>query len=145
MFFVILECILKILGITVPLLLAVAFLTLAERKVMASMQRRLGPNVWGFAGILQPFWDGLKLIVKEPILPSSADQPLFIWAPLLTFIVSQIAWAAIPTGSVVCDLNLGALYLLAVSSLGVYGILLAGWSSNSKYAFLGCCRCRSND
>ena len=126
----------------VPLLLAVAFLTLAERKIMASMQRRLGPSVWGFAGVLQPFWDGLKLLVKEPMLPSNADIPLFIWAPVLTFIVSQIAWAAIPyaTDAAIADLNLGIFYLLAVSSLGVYGIMLAGWSSNSKYAFLGCCR-----
>jgi len=126
----------------VPLRRSVAFLTLAERKIMASMQRRVGPNVWGFAGILQPFWDGLKAFVKEPILPSNADQPLFLWAPMLTFMTSQIGWAAIPYGHthVLCDLNLGTLYVLTVSSLGVYGILLAGWSSNSKYAFLGCCR-----
>jgi NADH-quinone oxidoreductase subunit H len=126
----------------VPLRLSVAFLTLAERKIMASMQRRVGPNVWGFAGILQPFWDGLKAFVKEPVLPSSADQPLFLWAPMLTFMTSQIVWAAIPYGhnGILCDLNLGTLYVLAVSSLGVYGILRAGWSSNSKYAFLGCCR-----
>lgn len=138
----ILYYIVQILSTLVPILLSVAFLTLAERKIMASMQRRVGPNVWGFCGILQPFWDGLKLLVKEPMLPSNADQPLFVWAPMLTFIVSQIAWAAIPfsEAGVVSDLNLGALYLLAVSSLGVYGILLAGWSSNSKYAFLGCCR-----
>lgn len=126
----------------VPLRLSVAFLTLAERKIMASMQRRVGPNVSGFAGILQPFWDGLKAFVKEPILPSSADQPLFLWAPMLTFMTSQVAWAAIPYGHnhILCDLNLGTLYVLTVSSLGVYGILRAGWSSNSKYAFLGCCR-----
>jgi NADH-quinone oxidoreductase subunit H len=126
----------------VPLLLCVAFMTLAERKIMASMQRRVGPNVSGFAGILQPFWDGLKRILKEPILPSNADWTLFLWAPLLTFLTSQIGWAVIPFGSpnVLCDIPLGILYVLAVSSLGVYGILLAGWSSNSKYAFLGCLR-----
>jgi NADH-quinone oxidoreductase subunit H len=132
----------QIIAIILPVLLSVAFMTLAERKIMASMQRRLGPNVWGFCGVLQPFWDGLKLLVKEPMSPSNSDRPLFLWAPMLTFITSQIGWVAIPfaSGGAVSDLNLGALYLLAVSSLGVYGILLAGWSSNSKYAFLGCCR-----
>lgn len=134
--------IIHILIITVPLLLSVAFMTLAERKVMASMQRRVGPSVWGFCGVLQPFFDGLKLIVKEPLLPTNADQPLFIWAPLLTFIISQILWAVIPVseGVVLSDLNLGAIYLLAIGSMGVYGIMIAGWSSNSKYAFLGCLR-----
>ena len=132
----------QIIATILPILLSVAFMTLAERKIMASMQRRLGPNLWGFCGVLQPFWDGLKLLVKEPMLPSNADQPLFVWAPMLTFITSQIGWVVIPftSGGAVSDLNLGALYVLAVSSLGVYGILLAGWSSNSKYAFLGCCR-----
>nr|AIK66600.1 NADH dehydrogenase subunit 1 [Atractomorpha echinata] len=126
----------------VPLRRSVAFRTLAERKIMASMQRRVGPSVWGFAGILQPFWDGLKAFVKEPIRPSSADQPLFLWAPMYTFMTSQIAWAAIPYGHnhILCDRNRGSLYVLTVSSRGVYGILRAGWSSNSKYAFLGCCR-----
>jgi len=126
----------------VPLLRSVAFMTLAERKIMASMQRRVGPNVSGFTGVLQPFWDGLKLLVKEPIWPSNADWVRFLWAPVLTFLTSQIGWAVLPYSqdSVLCDVNLGVLYMLAVSSLGVYGILLAGWSSNSKYAFLGCCR-----
>jgi NADH-quinone oxidoreductase subunit H len=134
--------IIHILIITVPLLLSVAFMTLAERKVMASMQRRVGPSVWGFCGVLQPFFDGLKLIVKEPLLPANADQPLFIWAPLLTFIVSQILLAVIPVseGVMLSDLNLGAIYLLAIGSMGVYGIMIAGWASNSKYAFLGCLR-----
>lgn len=132
----------QILCGTVPLLLSVAFRTRAERKIMASMQRRVGPNVSGFTGILQPFWDGRKAFVKEPILPSNADQPLFLWAPLLTFMTSQVAWAAIPYGHhhILCDLNRGTLYVRTVSSRGVYGILLAGWASNSKYAFLGCCR-----
>lgn len=131
-----------ILATVVPLLLAVAFLTLVERRVMGAMQRRQGPNAWGAFGVLQPFLDGLKLLQKEPILPSSADQALFLWAPILTFLTSQIAWAALPTSTAgaVRDLNLGTMYVLAVGSLGVYGIQLAGWASNSKYAFLGCCR-----
>lgn len=126
----------------VPVLLCVAFLTLAERKIMGAMQRRIGPSVWGFAGLLQPFLDGLKLVVKQPLLPSNSDAPLYVLAPSLTFIVSQIAWAAIPASALynLCDLPLGAMYILAVSSMGVYGLLLAGWSSNSKYAFLGCLR-----
>jgi NADH:ubiquinone oxidoreductase subunit H len=134
--------IIHILSIIVPFLLSVAFMTLAERKVMASMQRRVGPNVWGFCGVLQPFLDGLKLFVKEPVFPANADQPLFVWAPMFTFIVSQIGWSVIPAeqGIVLSDVNLGVMYLLSVSSLGVYGIMIAGWSSNSKYAFLGCCR-----
>lgn len=132
----------QVLATIVPLLLAVAFLTLVERRVMGAMQRRQGPNVWGFGGLLQPFFDGLKLLLKEPILPSTADQPLFLWAPVLTFLTSQAAWAALPTSSAgaVSDLNLGTMYFLAIGSLGVYGVLLAGWASNSKYAFLGCCR-----
>jgi NADH-quinone oxidoreductase subunit H len=132
----------QVLATVVPLLLAVAFLTLVERRVMGAMQRRQGPNVWGFGGLLQPFFDGLKLLLKEPILPSTADQPLFLWAPILTFLTSQAAWAALPTSQAgaVSDLSLGTMYFLAIGSLGVYGVLLAGWSSNSKYAFLGCCR-----
>ena len=138
----ILYVLIQVLATVVPLLLAVAFLTLVERRVMGAMQRRQGPNVWGFGGLLQPFFDGLKLVLKEPILPSTADQPLFLWAPVLTFLTSQAAWAALPTSGAgaVSDLNLGTMYFLAIGSLGVYGILLAGWASNSKYAFLGCCR-----
>lgn len=132
----------QIIAITIPLLLAVAFLTLAERKVMASMQRRKGPNVVGVLGLLQPIADGLKLLVKEPILPCSANITIFLFAPVLLFVCSQVAWAVIPFGDglVVADINVGLLYIFAVSSLGVYGIITAGWSSNSKYAFLGSLR-----
>ena len=132
----------KILALTVPLLLGVAILTLAERKVMASMQRRKGPNQVGFFGLFQPIADGLKLLVKEPVLPSNANLVIFLFAPILTFLLSQVAWAVIPfqEGYVLADLNVGLLYLFAISSLGVYGIITAGWSSNSKYGFLGCLR-----
>jgi NADH-quinone oxidoreductase subunit H len=138
----ILSILVKILGIIVPLLLGVAFLTLAERKVMASMQRRKGPNVVGIFGILQPLADGLKLLLKEPVLPSNANTGIFLFAPVLTFTLSLVSWAVIPFGYgvVLSDLNVGVLYLFAISSLGVYGIITAGWSSNSKYAFLGSLR-----
>jgi NADH-quinone oxidoreductase subunit H len=134
--------ILKILGVVVPLLLSVAFFTLAERKIMGSIQRRRGPNVVGTFGLLQPLADGLKLFVKETVLPSSANLTVFIIAPMLTFVLSLIGWAVIPFGEslVLADINLGILYLFAVSSLSVYGILTSGWSSNSKYAFLGAIR-----
>ena len=134
--------ILKFLGLTVPLVLSVAFLVLAERKVLGSMQRRKGPNVVGIYGVLQPIADGLKLIVKEPVLPSSANLVIFVFAPVLTFLLSQVAWASIPfsEGVVIADIHVGLLYVFAISSLGVYGIITAGWSSNSKYAFLGSCR-----
>ncbi|CAM9089993.1 unnamed protein product [Phaeothamnion confervicola] len=134
--------ILQILGIVVPLLIAVAYFTLAERKLMGSIQRRRGPNVVGYMGLLQPLADGLKLFVKETILPSNANTLLFLFAPMLTFFLSLIGWAVIPLGkgAVIADLDLGILYLLAVSSLGVYGIVTSGWSSNSKYAFLGALR-----
>ena len=128
--------------IIMPLLGAVAYLTLAERKVIAAMQLRKGPNVVGPLGLLQPMADGLKLLIKETIIPSGANRVVFILAPMLTFILSLIAWAVIPfdSGWVLADINVGILYLFAISSLGVYGIIMAGWASNSKYAFLGALR-----
>ena len=142
MFFIIFIHILKILIIIVPLLISVAYFTLAERKIMGSIQRRRGPNVVGYLGLLQPLADGLKLFVKETILPTAANTGIFLLAPLLTFILSLMGWAVIPFGEglVLSNINLGILYLFAVSSLSVYGIVLSGWSSNSKYAFLGCLR-----
>lgn len=142
MFLILFIHILKILIIIVPLLISVAYFTLAERKIMGSIQRRRGPNVVGYLGLLQPLADGLKLFVKETILPTAANTGVFLFAPLLTFILSLMGWAVIPFGEglVLSNINLGILYLFAVSSLSVYGIVLSGWSSNSKYAFLGCLR-----
>ena len=132
----------KILSLLVPLIIAIAYLTLAERKVMGLIQRRIGPNVVGIFGLLQPFADGLKMLVKEVILPTQADRWFFFLAPLITLTFAFVGWAVIPfgPGKVLADLNLGILYLLAISSLGVYGIICAGWSSNSKYGFLGSLR-----
>ena len=138
-FLIILNVVLKSLALIVPLLVAVAYLTLLERKVMASMQQRRGPNVVGLFGLLQPLADGLKLLVKETILPSSANTVIFVMAPIVTFLLALLTWAVIPFGDnmVLIDLNVGVLFVFAISSLGVYGIITAGWSSNSKYAFLG--------
>jgi len=141
-FLIVLNLILKSLAIIVPLLVAVAYLTLLERKVMASMQQRRGPNVVGLFGLLQPLADGLKLLIKETILPSSANTIIFILAPIITFLLALVTWSVIPFGAdmVLIDLNVGILFVFAISSLGVYGIIAAGWSSNSKYSFLGALR-----
>ena len=131
-----------ILLIVVPLLGCIAYLTLAERKVIASMQMRRGPNVVGPFGLLQPVADGLKLLTKETIVPAGANRVVFMLAPMLTFMLALVAWAVIPfdLGWVLADINVGVLYLFAISSLGVYGILMAGWASNSRYPFLGALR-----
>ena len=120
--------ILKILAIVISLLISVAYFTIAERKLMCSIQRRKGPNVIGFVGLLQPLAHGLKLFVKETILPSNSNLYVFLLAPILTFILSLIGWSVIPLAEniVISDINLGILYLLAVSSLSVYGIIMAG-------------------
>ena len=132
----------QILLIVLPIMGAVAYLTLAERKVIAAMQLRKGPNVVGPFGLFQPVADGLKLLVKETVIPSGANRVVFILAPMLTFVLALVAWAVIPfdAGWVLADINVGILYLFAISSLGVYGIIMAGWASNSKYAFLGALR-----
>jgi len=133
---------LKIILFILPVLLVVAFVTIAERKTMASMQRRLGPNIVGYYGVLQPFADALKLLIKEYIAPTQANIILFFTGPLITLIFSLLGYAMIPYGPgiSISDYSLGILYMLAVSSLATYGILLAGWSANSKYAFLGSLR-----
>ena len=131
-----------IVAIVAILLGAVAYLTYAERKVIAAMQLRRGPNVVGPFGLGQPIADGLKLLFKETIIPTGANPVIFLVAPMVTFILSMVAWAVIPfsDGMVLADINVGILYLFAISSLGVYGIIMAGWASNSKYAFLGALR-----
>lgn len=138
--------VLGILAITVPLLVSVAYLTYAERKVIAAIQLRQGPMTVGPFGLLQPLADGLKMLTKETIIPSGANKILFVGAPMLTFILALVAWAVIPVGVydekpiVLANINLGILYLFAISSLSVYGVIVAGWASNSKYAFLGALR-----
>ena len=129
----------RILLVTVPLILAMAYLTYAERKVLAAMQLRQGPMTVGPFGLLQPIADGIKLLSKEMIIPSGANKIVFLIAPMITFALALVAWAVIPfsPGWVLADINVGVLYLFAISSLGVYGILMAGWASNSRYAFLG--------
>ena len=134
--------IIEVIIVTVPILLSVAFLTVAERKTMASMQRRLGPNIVGYYGLLQAFADALKLLLKEYISPTQANIVLFFLGPIVTLIFSLLGFSVIPFGPglALSDFDLGILYMLAVSSLSTYGILLAGWSANSKYAFLGSLR-----
>jgi len=134
--------IIEVILLSIPVLLAVAYVTVAERKTMASMQRRLGPNIVGYYGLLQAFADALKLLLKEYVSPTQANLILFFMGPIITLIFSLLGYGVIPyaPGLTIFDFDLGILYLLAVSSLATYGILLAGWSANSKYAFLGSLR-----
>ncbi|HRJ12866.1 MAG TPA: NADH-quinone oxidoreductase subunit H, partial [Alphaproteobacteria bacterium] len=130
---------LGVLAVTIVVLICVAYITYAERKVMGAMQLRQGPSTVGPFGLLQPFADGLKLMMKENIVPTGADRFVYYLAPALTFVFALVAWAVIPFDSklVLANINVGVLYLFAISSLGVYGIILAGWAPNSRYAFLG--------
>ena len=134
--------VLQTLAVLVPVLIGMAYLTYAERKILGAIHLRKGPNVVGPFGLLQAFADAVKMLTKETIIPSGANRALFLLAPMITFALAMIAWAVIPTnnGWAVADINVGVLYLLAISSLGVYGILIAGWASNSKYAFMGAMR-----
>jgi NADH-quinone oxidoreductase subunit H len=131
--------VLETLAVLVPLLMIVAYATYGERRILGAMQMRRGPNVVGPFGLWQPFADALKMIMKETIIPTGANRFLFLLAPLLTFSLAMLAWVVVPTGNnlAIANINVGILYLFAISSLGVYGIIIAGWSSNSKYAFLG--------
>ena len=140
MYVIVLIC--KSLSIILPVLISVAYLTLLERKLMGSIHQRRGPNIVGFFGTLQPFADGLKLLLKETIIPSTANSIVFILAPIMSFLLSLSSWSVIPFGEslALSNISLGVLYILALSSLAVYGIVIAGWSSNSKYAFLGALR-----
>ena len=140
--YAIIRIVLGVLVVVVGLLISMAYLTYFERKVLALIQRRKGPNVVGPFGLLQPMADGIKLVFKETVIPTGANSGVFMIAPLITFVLALVAWAVIPfgVGAVVADINVGVLYLFAISSLGVYGIIMAGWASNSKYAFLGALR-----
>ena len=142
MFLDILILVLKILLIVVPLLVFIAYLTYFERKVIGAIQLRKGPNVVGPFGLFQPIADGIKLLTKETIFPENSNKLIFIFSPILTFTLALIGWAVIPIDYkiVLADINVGVMYIFAVSSLGVYGIIMAGWASNSRYAFLGALR-----
>ena len=136
------HAILSIIVFIVPLMIAVAYFTLAERKIMAAIQRRRGPDTVGFLGLLQPIADGLKLFLKETILPTNSSTFLFILSPVISFTLSLIIWAVIPLAQtfVIADVDAGLLYIFTLSSVAVYGVLTSGWASNSKYAFLGALR-----
>ena len=138
----ILKTLVYFISLIIPLLIAVAYFTLIERQILAAIQRRQGPNIVGFYGLLQPLADGLKLLLKETVLPKSSNMIIFILAPIFTFALALAGWAVIPFGDglVLADLNIGLLYVFAISSLGVHSVIMAGWSSNSKYAFLGALR-----
>jgi NADH-quinone oxidoreductase subunit H len=140
--FPLLIILLKILAIVVPLLIAVAYATYFDRKIWAAMQMRRGPNVVGVFGLLQPFADGVKLFMKETVIPAGANKGVFLLAPVITFSLGMIGWAVVPFGDglVLADINVGILYMFAISSLGVYGIIMGGWASNSKYPFFGALR-----
>ncbi|MAI77187.1 MAG: NADH-quinone oxidoreductase subunit NuoH [Rickettsiales bacterium] len=142
MFFDILIIVFKILLIVIPLLLFIAYLTYFERKVIGAIQLRKGPNVVGPFGLFQPIADGIKLLTKETIFPENSNKLIFILSPILTFTLALVGWAVIPIDYkiVLADINVGVMYIFAVSSLGVYGIIMAGWASNSRYAFLGALR-----
>jgi NADH-quinone oxidoreductase subunit H len=139
---IVIQILLKIVVILVPILVLVAYYTYAERKIIGYMQIRIGPNRVGFRGLLQPIADAVKLMFKEVVLPSKADRKLFVIAPLITLAPALAAWAVFPfdEGLVLADINAGLLYILALTSLGVYGVIIAGWASNSKYALLGAMR-----
>jgi len=134
--------IISYLIVIIPILLSVAIFTLFERKIIGYIQRRKGPNLVGFIGILQPLADGLKLMIKEPVIPLNSNKLMYISAPIITLLLSLVNWILIPFDKhvVICDLNIGFLFILGISSLSVYGVIIAGWSSNSKYAFLGALR-----
>jgi NADH-quinone oxidoreductase subunit H len=142
MFWSIIESLIKIVLIVVPLLIGLAYLTLAERKTLASMQLRKGPNVVGVYGLLQPLADGVKLFSKETILPTHSNLAVFVIAPVLGLILALVSWAVVPYSetAVLSDVNVSILYLFAVGSISVYAILMAGWGSNSKYSFFGAIR-----
>ena len=134
--------IIEYLFIILPVLIGVAYMTLVEREILASIQRRKGPNVVGVAGFLQPLADGLKLMIKEVILPTNVNTFLFILAPVITFVGTMMYWAVLPLskGVAYTDLNIGVLFFYAISSLAIYGIIISGWASNTKYPFMGSIR-----
>lgn len=138
------KIIIELLIVLIPVLISVAYLTLVERKILAAMQKRVGPNVVGFLGLLQPFADAAKLVFKETVLPGFSNKGIFIFASLFTFVLSLLVWVVVPfNGRSVANIDLGLLFIFAISSLHVYGIIMAGWSSNSRYAFLGALRSAS--